>query len=85
MRAVLAGVSRRHQTVASASTSASLKPPSCIAPVGHSAAQMPQPRQMLGSTDEWASAPTVMVIAVCGQAVSQTPQATQTSTSLEAT
>jgi hypothetical protein len=27
----------------------------------------------------------VIVIAVCGQAVSQTPQATQTSTSLEAT
>ena len=46
---------------------------------------MPQPRQMLGSTTEWAWSPTVSTIAVCGQDASQTPQAMHTSESLVAT
>src|ERR1019366_4551595 len=79
------GLSHRAHTRTSARISSSLKPPSCMAPDGQSAAQMPQPRQTFGSTSAWTSAPAVSVTAICGQAVSHTPQPMHTAVSDEAT
>ena len=79
------GLGHRAHTRTSARISSSLKPPSCMAPEGQSAAQIPQPRQTFGSTSAWASAPAVSVTATCGQALSQTPQPMQTAASDEAT
>src|ERR1019366_9079314 len=68
------GDGRRVHTVASARSSASEKPPTVIAPDGHSAAQMPQPRQLAWSTSACALSPSTRRTAPWGQTLTQTPQ-----------
>ena len=78
------GLGRAHPP-ASASSSASEKPPTVIAPEGHSAAQMPQPRQLAWSTSACGRSPSSRRTAPWGQTLTQTAQPMQTSGSEKAT